>query len=131
MPSLRQGTRVVCQERMGLRFRSCELRPELRAVRRVATLIGQCVQKIVPIKGTNDRPRVQCCVQPQVVGITQTMVLPMRDPKGLHGAARWASRSEINQMKTGLELGVDKVSGRAVRVSIEGVRAKFAHSEPR
>ena len=48
------------------------------------------------------------------------MVLPMRHPKGLHGAARWASRSEINQMKTGLELGVDKVSGRAVRVSIEG-----------
>jgi type IV secretion system protein VirD4 len=43
-----------------------------------------------------------------------------RDPKGIHGAARWANSSEIKQMNTGLELGVDKVSGRAVRVSIEG-----------
>ena len=89
-------------------------------MRRVATLIGQCVQKIVPIKGTNDQPRVQCCVQPQVVGITQTMVSPNASSKRDHGAARWASRSEINQMKTGLELCLDKVSGRAVRVSIEG-----------
>jgi type IV secretion system protein VirD4 len=44
---------------------------------------------------------------------------PKRDPNGVHGAARWASRSEIKQMKTGLELGLDKISGRAVRVSIE------------
>lgn len=43
-----------------------------------------------------------------------------RDPSGIHGAARWANSSEIKRMNTGLELGVDKVSGQAVRVSIEG-----------
>ncbi|WP_420967120.1 type IV secretory system conjugative DNA transfer family protein [Bradyrhizobium sp. B120] len=43
-----------------------------------------------------------------------------RDPSGIHGAARWATQAEIGQMKTGLELGVDKTTGRAVRVSIEG-----------
>ncbi|WP_456671141.1 type IV secretory system conjugative DNA transfer family protein [Bradyrhizobium sp. Lot11] len=43
-----------------------------------------------------------------------------RDPSAIHGAARWATMAEIGKMNTGLELGIDKSTGRAVRVSIEG-----------
>jgi len=43
-----------------------------------------------------------------------------RDPSGIYGAARWATPAEISQMNKGLELGIDKDTGRAVRVSIEG-----------
>lgn len=43
-----------------------------------------------------------------------------RDPNGIHGAARWATPAEVSQMSAGLELGINKESGRAVRVSIEG-----------
>ncbi|WP_371420456.1 type IV secretory system conjugative DNA transfer family protein [Tardiphaga sp.] len=43
-----------------------------------------------------------------------------RDPIGIHGAARWATPAEVGKMTTGLELGISKTSGHAVRVSIEG-----------
>ncbi|WP_035679290.1 type IV secretory system conjugative DNA transfer family protein [Bradyrhizobium liaoningense] len=43
-----------------------------------------------------------------------------RDPSGIYGAARWATAAEIGQMDEGLELGIDKTTRRAVRVSIEG-----------
>jgi hypothetical protein len=44
----------------------------------------------------------------------------VRDLSGVFGAARWANAAELDQMKSGLELGTDKLTGRAIRVSIEG-----------
>jgi type IV secretion system protein VirD4 len=44
----------------------------------------------------------------------------VRDLSGVFGAARWANAAELGLMKSGLELGTDKLTGRAVRVSIEG-----------
>ncbi len=44
----------------------------------------------------------------------------VRDLSGVFGAARWANAAETGLMKSGLELGTDKLTGRAVRVSIEG-----------
>jgi hypothetical protein len=43
-----------------------------------------------------------------------------RDLSGVFGASRWANAAELGLMKSGLELGTDKLTGRAVRVSIEG-----------
>ncbi|MGO3928168.1 type IV secretory system conjugative DNA transfer family protein [Rhodopseudomonas pseudopalustris] len=44
----------------------------------------------------------------------------VRDLSGVFGAARWANAAELGLMKSGLELGTDKSTGRAVRVSVEG-----------
>jgi type IV secretion system protein VirD4 len=43
-----------------------------------------------------------------------------RDPNGIYGNARWATPAEVSLMSAGLELGINKDTGRAVRVSIEG-----------
>lgn len=51
---------------------------------------------------------------------TPKNVLPRRDPRGTFGAARWATSAERRTMSSGLELGIDRVSGRTVRVSIDG-----------
>jgi type IV secretion system protein VirD4 len=45
---------------------------------------------------------------------------PRRDPQGIHGAARWADPAERRKMKRGVELGLDPVSGRPIRVAVEG-----------
>jgi type IV secretion system protein VirD4 len=45
---------------------------------------------------------------------------PRRDPQGIHGAARWAEPAERRKMKRGVELGLDPVSGRPIRVAVEG-----------
>ena len=45
---------------------------------------------------------------------------PRRDPQGIHGAARWADPDERRKMKRGVELGLDPVSGRPIRVAVEG-----------
>lgn len=45
---------------------------------------------------------------------------PPRDPSGPHGNATWASKSDIKCMKTGVEIGIDPNTGRAVRIEIEG-----------
>ena len=45
---------------------------------------------------------------------------PRRDPQGIHGAARWAEPGERRKMKRGVELGLDPVSGRPIRVAVEG-----------
>jgi type IV secretion system protein VirD4 len=39
---------------------------------------------------------------------------------GVFGAARWANAAELSLMKSGLELGTDKLTVRTVRVSVEG-----------
>jgi type IV secretion system protein VirD4 len=44
---------------------------------------------------------------------------PRRDPMGTHGNARWATRRERSKMRIGLELGLDPLTGRPVRVSTE------------
>lgn len=44
----------------------------------------------------------------------------VRDLTGVFGAARWANAAELSLMKSGLELGTDKLTGRTVRVSVEG-----------
>lgn len=43
----------------------------------------------------------------------------VRDFGGVFGAARWANAAELKRMNRGLELGRDKQTGRAIRVSIE------------
>lgn len=42
-----------------------------------------------------------------------------RDPFARHGDARWASRTERETMRFGLELGLDPDTGRPIRVSTE------------
>lgn len=44
----------------------------------------------------------------------------VRDLTGVFGAARWANAVELGLMKSGLELGIDKLTGRTIRVSVEG-----------
>ena len=45
---------------------------------------------------------------------------PRRDPQGIHGAARWAEPDERRKMNRGVELGLDPVTGRPIRVAVEG-----------
>lgn len=44
---------------------------------------------------------------------------PRRDPRALKGDARWATRKERAQMRIGLELGLDAVTSRPIRVMVE------------
>lgn len=44
---------------------------------------------------------------------------PRRDPNGTHGNARWATHRERAKMRIGLELGLDPLTGRPIRVSTE------------
>lgn len=44
---------------------------------------------------------------------------PKRDPRALKGDARWATRKERAQMRIGLELGLDAITKRPVRVMVE------------
>lgn len=49
-----------------------------------------------------------------------------RDPSNLFGGARFATAPERAAMNQGLELGLDPVTGRAVRVSVQGTLATIA-----
>lgn len=44
---------------------------------------------------------------------------PQRDPNATYGNARWASVRERRKMRVGLELGLDQLTGRPVRVLTE------------
>jgi type IV secretion system protein VirD4 len=44
---------------------------------------------------------------------------PRRDPNGTYGNARWATRQERRQMNIGVELGLDPVTTRPIRVTTE------------
>jgi type IV secretion system protein VirD4 len=45
---------------------------------------------------------------------------PRRDPDALQGDARWATRGGRAAMKKGLEFGLDRDTGKPIRVAIEG-----------
>ena len=45
---------------------------------------------------------------------------PRRDPDALHGDARWATGGERAAMKKGLEFGLDRETGKPIRVAVEG-----------
>lgn len=45
---------------------------------------------------------------------------PRRDPDALHGDARWATGDERAAMKKGLEFGLDRDTGKPIRVAVEG-----------
>ena len=45
---------------------------------------------------------------------------PRRDPDALQGDARWATKRERGAMKKGLEFGLDRETGRPIRVVVEG-----------
>lgn len=45
---------------------------------------------------------------------------PRRDPDALQGDARWAARGERAAMKKGLEFGLDRETGKPIRVAVEG-----------
>ncbi len=49
-----------------------------------------------------------------------------RDPSNLFGSARFADDAERAAMRHGLELGIDRKTGRAVRVSVEGTLVSIA-----
>jgi type IV secretion system protein VirD4 len=45
---------------------------------------------------------------------------PRRDPEALQGDARWATKGERASMKKGLEFGIDRETGKPIRVAVEG-----------
>jgi type IV secretion system protein VirD4 len=45
---------------------------------------------------------------------------PRRDPDAAHGDARWATKRERATMKKGLEFGIDRETGKPIRLAIEG-----------
>lgn len=45
---------------------------------------------------------------------------PRRDPDALQGDARWATKGERAAMKKGLEFGIDRDTGKPIRVAVEG-----------
>ncbi|MDA9392635.1 hypothetical protein WN73_19095 [Bradyrhizobium sp. CCBAU 45394] len=44
----------------------------------------------------------------------------LRDYSGVYGDARWASDRAVGKMSKGLEVGIDPVTGKAVRIQVEG-----------
>lgn len=47
-------------------------------------------------------------------------MVPRRDSSNIYGSSKWAAQATIERMNKGLEIGVDPVSGRSVRVQVEG-----------
>ena len=45
---------------------------------------------------------------------------PRRDPDALQGDARWATKGERGAMQKGLEFGLDRDTGKPIRVAVEG-----------
>jgi len=45
---------------------------------------------------------------------------PRRDPDAIQGDARWANTGERAAMKKGLEFGLDRETGKPIRVAVEG-----------
>ena len=60
-----------------------------------------------------------------VVSIAKPPEVP-RDPSNLFGSARFANDAERAAMREGLELGIDRKTGCAVRVSVEGTLVTIA-----
>lgn len=44
----------------------------------------------------------------------------LRDNSGVYGDARWASDRTVRKMNKGLEVGLDPITGKAVRIQVEG-----------
>ena len=45
---------------------------------------------------------------------------PRRDPDALQGDARWATKRERGKMNRGIEFGIDRETGKTIRVAVEG-----------
>ena len=45
---------------------------------------------------------------------------PRRDPDALQGDARWATKRERSKMNRGIEFGIDRETGKTIRVAVEG-----------
>ena len=45
---------------------------------------------------------------------------PRRDPDALQGDARWATKRERAKMSRGVEFGIDRETGKTIRVAVEG-----------
>src|ERR1035437_7601443 len=45
---------------------------------------------------------------------------PRRDPDALQGDARWATKRERARMSRGIEFGIDRETGKTIRVAVEG-----------
>ncbi|UYO54615.1 type IV secretory system conjugative DNA transfer family protein [Rhodopseudomonas palustris] len=54
-----------------------------------------------------------------IVACLAPSVGPQRDPNATYGSARWASARERRKMRVGLELGLDPLTGRPIRVLTE------------
>ncbi len=50
----------------------------------------------------------------------------LRDTSGVYGDARFADEAELSRLSSGLELGIDPATGRAVRVQVEGTLVTLA-----
>ncbi|WFU72906.1 type IV secretory system conjugative DNA transfer family protein [Bradyrhizobium sp. CB2312] len=44
----------------------------------------------------------------------------IRDNSGVYGDAKWASNRTVRKMNRGLEVGIDPITGKAVRIQVEG-----------
>ena len=51
---------------------------------------------------------------------TPKLKRPERDPNDTYGGARWPSVAERIQMRAGLEVGIDPVTGRTIRFAVKG-----------
>ena len=47
-------------------------------------------------------------------------LVALRDPSNMYGNAEWASQGDIKSLNKGLEIGLDPVTGRSVRIQVEG-----------